>query len=199
MNIKKVYQYSLLILLFLGSFLFYNKYFVADKKVLKKIETKKKEGEKNLVNQDQQSQNVIENLRYVSEDLLGNTYTLLAQSASLKEDKLNEVQLFEVRAEIKQKNQDVIYISSNTANYNKITNNTIFKENVNVLYGEQIIVSEILKLNFKDNLIEILDNINYINKDTKINADKVEIDLLSKKLKISMINKNDKVQITGKY
>ena len=30
-------------------------------------------------------------------------------------------------------------------------------------------------------------------------ADKVEIDLLSKKLKISMINKNDKVQITGKY
>ena len=199
MDIKKVFQYSLLLLLFLGSFLFYNKYFVADKKVLKKIETKKKEGEKNLVNQDQQSQNVIENLRYVSEDLLGNTYTLLAQSASLKEDKLNEVQLFEVRAEIKQKNQDVIYISSNTANYNKITNNTIFKENVNVLYGEQIIVSEILKLNFKDNLIEILDNINYINKDTKINADKVEIDLLSKKLKISMINKNDKVQITGKY
>tara|TARA_B100000123_G_scaffold268852_1_gene244071 strand:+ start:423 stop:1022 length:600 start_codon:yes stop_codon:yes gene_type:complete len=199
MDIKKVFQYSLLLLLFLGSFLFYNKYFVADKKVLKKIETKKKEGEKNLVNQDQQSKNVIENLRYVSEDLLGNTYTLLAQSASLKEDKLNEVQLFEVRAEIKQKNQDVIYISSNTANYNKITNNTIFKENVNVLYGEQIIVSEILKLNFKDNLIEILDNINYINKDTKINADKVEIDLLLKKLKISMINKNDKVQITGKY
>ena len=199
MDIKKVFQYSLLLLLFLGSFLFYNKYFVADKKVLKKIETKKKEGEKNLVNQDQQSKNVIENLRYVSEDLLGNTYTLVAQSASLKEDKLNEVQLFEVSAEIKQKNQDVIYISSNTANYNKITNNTIFKENVNVLYGEQIIVSEILKLNFKDNLIEILDNINYINKDTKINADKVEIDLLSKKLKISMINKNDKVQITGKY
>ena len=199
MDIKKVFQYSLLLLLFLGSFLFYNKYFVADKKVLKKIETKKKESEKNLVNQDQQSKNVIENLRYVSEDLLGNTYTLLAQSASLKEDKLNEVQLFEVRAEIKQKNQDVIYISSNTANYNKITNNTIFKENVNVLYGEQIIVSEILKLNFKDNLIEILDNINYINKDTKINADKVEIDLLLKKLKISMINKNDKVQITGKY
>ena len=199
MDIKKVFQYSLLLLLFLGSFLFYNKYFVADKKVLKKIETKKKESERNLVNQDQQSKNVIENLRYVSEDLLGNTYTLLAQSASLKEDKLNEVQLFEVRAEIKQKNQDVIYISSDTANYNKITNNTIFKENVNVLYGEQIIVSEILKLNFKDNLIEILDNINYINKDTKINADKVEIDLLSKKLKISMINKNDKVQITGKY
>ena len=199
MDIKKVFQYSLLLLLFLGSFLFYNKYFVADKKVSKKIETKKKESEKNLVNQDQQSKNVIENLRYVSEDLLGNTYTLLAQSASLKEDKLNEVQLFEVRAEIKQKNQDIIYISSNTANYNKITNNTIFKENVNVLYGEQTIVSEILKLNFKDNLIEILDNINYINKDTKINADKVEIDLLSKKLKISMINKNDKVQITGKY
>ena len=47
-------------------------------------------------------------------------------------------------------------------------------------------------------MIEILDNVYYINKNTKINADKVEIDLLYKKLKISMINKKDKVNITSK-
>ena len=34
---------------------------------------------------------------------------------------------------------------------------------------------------------------------TKINADKVEIDLLYKKLKISMINKKDKVSIRSKF
>ena len=34
---------------------------------------------------------------------------------------------------------------------------------------------------------------------TKIKADKVEIDLLDKKLKISMIKKQDKVNIISKY
>ena len=48
-------------------------------------------------------------------------------------------------------------------------------------------------------MIEILDNVYYVSKDTKINADKVEIDLLYKKLKISMINNKDKVNIVGKY
>ena len=64
----------------------------------------------------------------MSEDLLGNKYTVTAQSATLKEDKLNEVQLFEVNAEIARENQEIIYIYSKTANYNKINNNTIFKK-----------------------------------------------------------------------
>ena len=37
---------------------------------------------------------------------------------------------------------------------------------------------QILNLNFKNNLIEILENVYYINENTKIKADKVEIDLL---------------------
>ena len=48
-------------------------------------------------------------------------------------------------------------------------------------------------------MIEILDNVQYTSKNTEIYADKVEINLLYKKLKISMINKEDKVKITGKY
>ena len=130
---------------------------------------------------------------------MGNTYTVIAQSATLKEDKISEVQLFEVNAEINRQNQEVIYIYSNTASYDKISNNTIFRGKVNVKYGDHTIDSETLNLNFKDNLIEILDSVYYVNKNTKINADKVEIDLLQKKLKISMISKNDKVSITSKY
>ena len=142
---------------------------------------------------------MIENLKYVSEDLLGNTYTVTAQSATLKEDRINEVLLFEVNAKIIRKDQDIIYIYSKTANYNKINNNTIFRKEVNVNYGNQSIDSESLNLNFKGNSIEILDNVYYVNGNTKIYADKVEIDLLDKKLKISMINEKDKVSITSKY
>ena len=78
-------------------------------------------------------------------------------------------------------------------------NEEVAKKKVNVKYGEQTINSKILKLNFKDNLIEILDNVQYINNHTKIKADKVEIDLLYKSLKISMINKADKVSIISNY
>ena len=200
MDTKKIFQYSLLILLFVVSFLFYYKYFFKDDK---KVELNKSENivkKKNPeVNQNDSNKNIIQNLKYVSEDLLGNTYTVIAQSATLKEDKISVVQLFEVNAEITRQDQEVIYIYSKTANYNKINNNTVFKGRVNVKYEDQTIVSETLNLNFEDNLIEILDNVYYVNKNTKINADKVEIDLIYKKLKISMINKDNKVSITSNY
>tara|TARA_B100000035_G_scaffold284612_1_gene267636 strand:- start:2864 stop:3466 length:603 start_codon:yes stop_codon:yes gene_type:complete len=200
MNIKKLFQYGLLILLILVSFLFYYKYFTEDIKKTENNEFEEVLEKKNTeINLNNKNKNIIENLKYVSEDLLGNTYTVTAQSATLREDKLNEVQLFEVYAEIARENQEIIYIYSETANYNKINNNTLFKKKVNIKYGNQKIDSEILDLNFKDNLIEILENVYYVNENTKIKADKVEIDLLDKKLKISMINKKDKVSITSKY
>tara|TARA_B100000575_G_C22991122_1_gene571459 strand:+ start:270 stop:872 length:603 start_codon:yes stop_codon:yes gene_type:complete len=200
MSKKKVFQYSLLTLLFLVSFLFYKNYFASELKDSKSDITEKLDIEKDWEpNQKQSDKNLIENLKYVSEDLLGNTYTVTAQSATLKEKKINEVEMFEVNAEISKKDQEIIYIYSKNANYNKINHNTIFRDEVNVKYGEQRIDSKILKLNFKDNLIEILDNVYYVNKNTKINADKVEIDLLYRKLKISMINNKDKVNIVSKY
>ena len=200
MDIKKVFQYTLLVLLFASSFLFYNKYFTENVEITEKNKKENILEKKNLdTNQDDTNKSVIENLKYVSEDLLGNTYTVTAQSATLKEDRINEVLLFEVNAKIIRKDQDIIYIYSKTANYNKINNNTIFRKEVNVNYGNQSIDSETLNLNFKGNLIEILDNVYYVNGNTKIYADKVEIDLLDKKLKISMINEKDKVSITSKY
>ena len=200
MDIKKAFQYGLLTLLIITSFVFYHKYFTEDIKEIKNTKSENVLEKKNTkTNSDDLNKNVIENLKYVSEDLLGNTYTVTAQSATLKEDKLNEVQLFEVNAEIARENQEIIYIYSKTASYNKINNNTVFKKKVNVKYGNQIIDSEILNLNFEDNLIEILNNVYFVNENTKIKADKVEIDLLDKKLKISMINKKDKVNIISKY
>ena len=200
MDTKKVFQYGLLISLIIISLLFYYKYFNENEKKIENYKSEKVLEKKNFeINESSDTKSIIENLKYISKDLLGNTYTVTAQSATLKEDKLNEIQLYEVNAEIYKENQEIIYIYSQTANYNKITNNTVFKKKVNVKYADQTIDSDILNLNFKDNLIEILENVYYVNKDTKIKADKVEIDLIYKKLKISMNNKKDKVNITSKY
>ena len=102
MDIKKVSQYSLLIILFVSSIIFYYIYFYEDTKKINKNELDKVLTKKIPIdNEDDTIKNVIENLKYVSEDLVGNTYTVTAQSATLKEDNINEVQLFEVNAEIK--------------------------------------------------------------------------------------------------
>ena len=90
-------------------------------------------------------------------------------------------------------------IYSDSANYNKKNNDTVFKDNVNIEYTDQIIKAGIVKLNFSQNLIEIIDNVYYMSSNTKIYADKIELDYLRKKMRISMINKNDNVQISGKY
>ena len=135
----------------------------------------------------------------MSQDLAGNTYIINAETAKFEKDKENNAILFEVNAEIIRQDDETIKIYSESANYNKKNNDTVFKKAVSINYGDQIIKSEVVKLNFSENLIEIIENVHYMNVNTEIYADKVEIDLLKKKMKISMINQNDNIQIKGKY
>tara|TARA_E500000178_G_scaffold326938_1_gene355582 strand:+ start:135 stop:647 length:513 start_codon:yes stop_codon:yes gene_type:complete len=155
--------------------------------------------ENKTVKDKSEKTNAIENLKYVSEDLFGNTYIISAESASFKKDLENQLELYTVNAKIFQNNDDAIFIYSGLADYDKISNNTTFKENVTIKYKDQELNSNIVKLNFSKNLIQILENVYYVNKNTEIYADKVEIDLLDKKMKISMIKQKDKVKISGKY
>ena len=199
MNRNTVIQFFLLGLVIFLSIAFYNKYFIEQesKKEIVKIEENQEKVQK--MDKENNSSNIIENLRYTSQDLLGNTYIIEAVSAKFFNKKTNEIQLIDVNAKIIQKNNDIIFIKSKTADYDKISNNTIFQDNVNILYGEQKINAKIIKLNFLNNYIEILENVHYINESSNIFADKVEIDLISKKLKISMMKPRDKVSIISSY
>ena len=195
MDKKKGLQLSLIILLILSSVLFYQKFFKV------KIDlTKKTIEKKNLDNKKEiDGSNLIESLRYISQDLVGNTYVINAESAKFEEGETDNIILFKVNAEIILKDSEVIKIYSETANYNKKINDTVFKDKVNIEYTDQIIRAGMLKLNFSQNLIEIIENVYYMNSNTKIYADKIELDYLKKKMRISMVNKNDNIQISGKY
>ena len=195
MDIKRGLQLFLVVLLILSSVFFYQKFFnvkvnLAEKKIKKESPNNKKEIEKS---------NLIESLRYISQDLIGNTYIINADSAKFEENKVDNIFLFNVNAEIIRKDNDAIKIYSDSANYNKKNNDTVFRKNVIIEYTDQIVKAEIVKLNFSKNLIEIIENVYFMNNDTKIYADKVELDYLRKKMRISMIDKNDNVQIFGKY
>ena len=129
--------------------------------------------------------------------MLGNTYILSATSAEIIKDDQDNVNLFDVEGEIIQDDGEKIVIISKTAKYNRQNNNTLFKDNVLVLYGNQIIKANIVKIDFTKNSIEILENVHYTNENLEMFADIVEIDLLKNKLKISMKDQKSKIQISG--
>ena len=199
MTKKIIIQYSLVILLIILSIFFYKEYLSTKKNLTEKPEKINKNIENSVTTEIKETTNTIENLKYVSEDLLGNIYIINAKSAEMQEDKVNQVQLVEVIAKIVQQNDETIYINSNFADYDRNNNNTIFKKNVSVQYGDQTINANIINLNFSKNLIEIQENVYYKNKNANIKADKIEINFESKKLKISMDKRDDKVEIYGKY
>ena len=199
MNKKRIVQFTLIIFLLLLTIIFYKKYFQVDIKTLKNKKENKINNEKinvTEIDKEKKDSNIIQNLKYVSEDLLGNTYILSATSAEIIMEEKDNVNLFDVEGEIIQDNDEKIKITSDTAKYNRQNNNTLFKENVLVLYGNQTIRANIVKIDFTKNSIKILENIHYTNENLKMFADIVEIDLLKNKLKISMKNQKNKVLIS---
>ena len=69
------------------------------------------------------------------------------------------------------------------------------RTNVTLFYKDNIIKSDKLDFYFKKNLAIITDNINYKNLNTELQADKIEVDLVTKNTKIFMYNKTEKVKI----
>ena len=140
MNKQKVFQLSLTILLIFFCIVFYLKYFSQNEKISKNKIDETIENEKKIeINVGNESENTIEQLKYVSEDLFGNTYIITANSASFKKDEKDQLELYEVNAKIIQDNNDVIYIYSGVADYNRVNNNTIFKEKVSFLISPSFV------------------------------------------------------------
>ena len=141
--------------------------------------------------------NLIYNIQYISEDKEGNSYIINSKFGKVDSDKQEIVYLKKVTATINMKNSEPINIYADNAVYNNINYNTNFYENVSVVYSEHHITSDNLDLDFKKNLATIFNNISYKNLNTKLQADKIEIDLITKNSKIFMFNKSEKVKIVS--
>ena len=123
MSKKIIIQLIFIVFLIILTIFFYQKYMVlnnSDLKLMKKENDSQVNNEKLVSKKNQETENIIENLRYVSKDLFGNTYIINAQSAQIEEGNINQIKLFEVMAKIIQKDDEVIYINSDSADYNKV-------------------------------------------------------------------------------
>ena len=128
----------------------------------------------------------INDINYVSKDVRGNKYQITAKLAEIKIENSNVMFLTDVIAFIFIKNKDTVKITSNFGKYNTINYDTIFSENVIVVYPGHIITGEYLDFSFLTDLGIFTTNVIYTGEKTNLFADKIEMNLTTKDTKIFM-------------
>ena len=192
MSKKILVQFFLFSLFIFLSVFFYYEYFKKDSQILK---INKKAAQ--TLEQPNES-NLIRGLRYFSVDDNGNKYEIKSEYGEMGLDNPNVILMTNVVAKIDIYNSDPIIITSTFAKYNVKNYDTNFKKNVFVKHVDNKLNGENLDLSFQNNLLLMYNDIIYQNSDTKLLADKLEIDLITKDSKIIMNDKKSKIKIIKK-
>tara|TARA_Y100000590_G_C15538112_1_gene945842 strand:- start:430 stop:1017 length:588 start_codon:yes stop_codon:yes gene_type:complete len=195
MQIKTIFQFFLIILTALISILFFYNYLGEESKIQesnyeKKFTTELKSTDKSI--------NLLENLEYKTFDKDGNGYLLKAKYGETLIDRQNTLLLEGVNGEIKLKGKSTIYITSKYANYNKNNFDTNFFNNVVVVYEDSIAKSDNFDIFFSKNDATMYNNVYYTNSFLNSKADKIDVDLVSGDIDISMYDEKDKIEIIRK-
>ena len=188
MNKKSLLQLFLIIIILLTSFFFFKTY------IVKKDTHVVLENTFNEIDSEEKS-NLVYNIQYITRDEDGNSYILESDTGELNDDQKELIVMRGVKATIESENSEQIIIYSNNAKYNKLSKNTNFYTNVIINFGSNHVTSDKLDFIFEKNLVTISKNIIYKNMDTKLEADKIEINLLTKDTKIFMDDKSKKVKL----
>ena len=165
-----------------------------DSNIVEKTELNKFVEKKIIKNEETLDKNVISELTYKSLDDNGNIYEINSDSGSIQENDKSTLLLKNVEAKILVYGHGNVYIFSDNALYNKVSLDTHFYENVNLIYQDHDIKSDDLFLKYSDKKVKISNNVYYESENSKLIADEVTMNLLNKISKIYMTNKNKKVK-----
>jgi hypothetical protein len=194
MNVKTTIQLLIFFLIVIFIFFFIKNTFLKEQKNIVNLDLNKDKITEEIKTENNQN-NIIENLKYISIDAKGNEYILNAKYGEESEEDSNIIILKHVAGTIKLKNKPDIEIKSDYAKYNSITFDTNFYENVLGFFEESKISSDNLDLFFKDNEAIMYNNIQYLDKNTAANADEISFNLLNGDINVKMFDKNKKVKI----
>jgi len=139
----------------------------------------------------------INDVNYLSTDNKGNKYQITAKQAEIKVENSDVMFLTDVMAFINIKDSDKVKITSNFGKYNSKNYDTIFSENIIVIYPGHKITGEYLDFSFLNNLGTFTENVIYTGEKTNLFADKIEMNLFTKDAKIFMNGTGKKVLIEG--
>ncbi len=145
---------------------------------------------------DQNKQtNIMKDLKYLSKDINGNLYEIKAKSGQIDKDKPDEILMKDVTAKITSKSYENILLKADNAVYNNSNYDTNFINNVQISYSEHKMKSDKVDLLFSQDKAIIYENILYTSLNTKLLADIIELDIITKNLKILMNHSEEKVKI----
>ena len=171
----------MIIIIVIISISFYLKYFTKNFENIENLPiTEKIDENKNSTS------TYINDINYVSTDIRGNKYQITAKLAEIKIENSDIMFLTEVIAFVFIKDKDTVKITSNFGKYNTINYDTIFSENVIVIYPGHKITGEYLDFSFLSNLGTFTTNVIYTGEKTNLFADKIEMNLTTKDTKIFM-------------
>ena len=210
MRRKYLIQIILLIILVILSISIFNYYYEKNSPVKKD----RISDEKNLSNNISLSnqQNLIEDIKYTANNTKGDIYEILADfgEASLEDSEL--MFLTNVRSKIifNESEKENIYLTSNFANFNTKTFETTFIKNVKIIRHNEVVTGDELymvlevdkentqnDLSKEQNILRMSRNVLFQKPGYEMKADVLEIDLITKNLKIYMNNLNNKVIINS--
>ena len=192
MNKKTGLQVVMVLVIILISVWFYLKYFTKNFEDVKEVPVIEKIDE-NL----NSTSTYIDDINYVSLDAKGNKYQITAKQAEIKIENADLMFLSDVVAFVFLKDKDTVKITSNFGKYNTKNYDTIFSENVIVVYPGHKITGEYLDFSFLTNLGIFTTNVIYTGEKTNLFADKIEMNLTTKDTKIFMNDTGEKVLIEG--
>ena len=192
MNKKTALQVLMTLVIVIISLWFYLQYFNNNDKISKVVSVIKK-----VDNNQNSSSTFIDDIDYISSDAKGNKYQITAIQAEIKEENSDVMFLKNVIAYIFIKNSDTVKITSNFGKYNSKNYDTIFSENVIVIYPGHRITGKYLDFSFLNNLGTFTTNVIYTGEKTNLFADKIEINLTTKDTKIFMNDTGKKILVEG--
>ena len=189
-------QFSIMVLIILLIYFTYNYINKSgrDLNIVEKTESNKLVEKKISKNEETLDKNIISELTYKSLDDSGNVYEINSDSGTIQENDKSTLLLKNVKANILVYGYGTVYIFSDNALYNKVSLDTHFYENVNLIYQDHDIKSDDLFLEYSDKKVKISNNVYYESENSKLIADEVMMNLLNKVSKIYMTNKNKKVK-----
>ena len=190
---KNLIQISLI---FFGLLIIFFTYFYSGDKEPSLDKVEEKEIQENVI--EKQGFNTFENITYEGKDSNNNDFILNSEYAEFATNESNIIYMKKIICRFFFKDGTVLKIISDKGIYDNISNDMEFEENVEMYYLENKLFSD--KANFvnSENYFIVQGNVIGEGPLGNVAADKLNVDLIQKKMKISMYNES-KVNIKVNY
>ena len=183
-----------IILIFAGLFLIIATYFYYPKINENKLKGSVIQDTPSDITDEANKDNTFENVEYKGLYDSDKPFIIISKKAYILSENPNIIYMTDMQVTINMSDERTVIIRGDKGTYNKKTYDCFFKNNVIATDGETTIQSENLDLLASKDIASIYNNVNLINENGSLKADKVDYDFKTQYYKISMFS-DKKVKI----